>query len=99
MTGSDLADMLVTDPGIRRALPRLLNFERAERWRQLLTTNEWHKNIDELLMADTDELLNRVSIRNQVGQGRAAIALGLCAGAVPGSDQSGAGPGGADGRA
>ena len=65
MTGSDLADMLVTDPGVRRALPRLLNFERAERWRQLLTTNEWHKNIDELLMADTDELLNRVSIRNQ----------------------------------
>ena len=65
MTGSDLADMLVTDPGIRRALPRLLNFERAERWRQLLTTNEWHKNIDELLMADTDELLKRVSIRNE----------------------------------
>ncbi len=64
MTGSDLADMLVTDPGVRRALPRLLNFERAERWRQLLTTNEWHKNIDELLMADTDELLKRVSIRN-----------------------------------
>ncbi len=65
MTGSDLADMLVTDPGVRRALPRLLNFERAERWRQLLTTNEWHKNIDELLMADTDELLKRVSIRNE----------------------------------
>ena len=65
MTASDLSDMLVTDPGVRRALPRLLNFERAERWRQLLTTNEWHKNIDELLMADTDELLNRVSIRNQ----------------------------------
>ncbi len=65
MTGSDLADMLVTDPGVRRALPRLLNFERAERWRQLLTTNEWHKNIDELLMSDTDELLKRVSIRNE----------------------------------
>ncbi len=65
MTGSDLADMLVTDPGVRRALPRLLNFERAERWRQLLTTNEWHKNIDELLMADTDEILNRVSIHNE----------------------------------
>jgi hypothetical protein len=64
MTASDLSDMLVTDPGVRRALPRLLNFERAERWRQLLTTNEWHKNIDELLMADTDELLKRVSIRN-----------------------------------
>ncbi len=65
MTASDLADMLLTDPGVRRALPRLLNFERAERWRQLLTTNEWHKNIDELLMADTDELLARISIKNK----------------------------------
>ncbi len=65
MTASDLADMLVTDPGVRQALPRLLNFERAERWRQLLTTNEWHKNIDELLMADTTELLGRASIRNK----------------------------------
>ena len=65
MTASDLADMLITDPGIRRALPRLLNFERAERWRQLLTTNEWHKNIDELLMADTDELLKRAQIKNK----------------------------------
>ena len=65
MTASDLADMLLSDPGVRRALPRLLNFERAERWRQLLTTNEWHKNIDELLMADTGELLSRVSIKNK----------------------------------
>ena len=65
MTASDLADMLVTDPGVRGALPRLLNFERAERWRQLLTTNEWHKNIDELLMADTTELLGRAFIRNK----------------------------------
>ena len=65
MTASDLADMLLSDPGVRRALPRLLNFERAERWRQLLTTNEWHKNIDELLMADTGELLGRVSIKNK----------------------------------
>lgn len=65
MTASDLADMLITDPSLRRALPRLLNFERAERWRQLLTTNEWHKNIDELLMADTDELLKRAQIKNK----------------------------------
>jgi|GEM_PF-1171808 len=65
MTASDLADMLITDPSVRRALPRLLNFERAERWRQLLTTNEWHKNIDELLMADTDELLRRAQIKNK----------------------------------
>lgn len=65
MTASDLADMLLSDPGFRRALPRLLNFERAERWRQLLTTNEWHKNIDELLMADTPELLARAPLRNR----------------------------------
>jgi len=65
MTASDLADMLITDPSVRRALPRLLNFERAERWRQLLTTNEWHKNIDELLMADTDELLKKAQIKNK----------------------------------
>ena len=65
MTASDLADMLITDAGVRRALPRLLNFERAERWRQLLTTNEWHKNIDELLMADTDELLRKAQIKNK----------------------------------
>ena len=65
MTASDLADMLITDPSVRRALPRLLNFERAERWRQLLTTNEWHKNIDELLMADTDELLRKAQIKNK----------------------------------
>lgn len=65
MTASDLADMLITDPSVRRALPRLLNFERAERWRQLLTTNEWHKNIDELLMADTTELLKKAQIKNK----------------------------------
>ena len=65
MTASSLAEMLLTDPGFRRALPRLLNFERAERWRQLLTTNEWHKNIDELLMADTGELLAKAPIKNQ----------------------------------
>ena len=65
MTASDLADMLLTEPSVRRILPRLLNFERAERWRQLLTTNEWHKNIDELLMSDTDELLKRAPIKNK----------------------------------
>ena len=68
MTASTLADMLLTDPGVRRALPKLLNFERAERWRQLLTTNEWHKNIDELLMADTDELLAKAGIKNQAAK-------------------------------
>lgn len=65
LTGNDLANMLMTDPEVRRALPRLLNFERAERWRQLLTTNEYHRNIDELLMADTEELLRKAPFKNK----------------------------------
>jgi hypothetical protein len=65
LNGNELANMLLTDPEVRRALPRLLNFERAERWRQLLTTNEWHRNIDELLMSDTTELLAKASFKNK----------------------------------
>lgn len=65
MNANALADLLLTDAGVRRAIPKLLNVERAERWRQLLTTNEWHKNIDELLMADADELLAKAPIKNQ----------------------------------
>lgn len=65
LTANDLANMLMTDPDVRRALPKLLNFERAERWRQLLTTNEWHRNIDELLMADTVELLAKAPFKNK----------------------------------
>ncbi len=65
LNASDLATMLLSDPDVRRALPRLLNFERAARWRQLLTTNEWHKNVDELLMADTPELLARAPFKNK----------------------------------
>jgi hypothetical protein len=65
MTSRDLSEMLLTDKDFRRALPKLLNYERAERWRQLLTTNEWHANIDELLMSDTDELLRKANIKNK----------------------------------
>lgn len=65
LTGNDLSNMLMTDPEVRRVLPKLLNFERAERWRQLLTTNEYHRNIDELLMADTEELLRKAPFKNK----------------------------------
>lgn len=65
MTASDLANMLLTDRDVRRALPRLLNFERAQRWRQLLTTNEYHSSVDELLMADTPELLGKAQFKNK----------------------------------
>lgn len=65
MTASSLAEMLLTAPDVRRILPRLLNFERAERWRQLLTTNEYHKSIDDLLMADAPELLRKASFKDK----------------------------------
>ena len=64
LTATDLANMLLTDRDVRNALPRLLNFERAQRWRQLLTTNEYHSSIDELLMADTTELLAKARFKN-----------------------------------
>jgi len=65
LTATDLANILLTDKDVRRALPRLLNFERAQRWRQLLTTNEYHSSIDELLMADTTELLAKAQFKNK----------------------------------
>jgi len=64
LTATDLANMLLTDRDVRNALPHLLNFERAQRWRQLLTTNEYHSSIDELLMADTTELLAKARFKN-----------------------------------
>ena len=65
LNGRDLAEMMLTDPEFRRALPKLLNTQRAERWRQLLTTSEWHHHIDSLLMSDTDELLAKIKFKNE----------------------------------
>ena len=65
LTANDLANMLMTDREVRRALPKLLNYERAERWRQLLTTNEWHSSIDELLMSDAEQLLAKAPFKNK----------------------------------
>jgi len=65
LNARDLGEMLLTSPDFRRAVPRLLNFQRAERWRQLLTTNEWHKNIESLLMSDTDELLEKAKFKDK----------------------------------
>jgi hypothetical protein len=65
LNANDLANMLLTDADVLRALPKLLNFQRAERWRQLLTTNEWHQNIDELLMSDAEELLAKAAFKNK----------------------------------
>jgi hypothetical protein len=65
MNARDLSEMLLTEPDFRRNVHKLLNFERAERWRQLLTTAEWHHHIDSLLMSDTDELLGKLKFRNK----------------------------------
>ena len=65
LNGNDLANMLLSDPDMRRALPHLLNYQRAERWRQLLTTAEWHSSIDQLLMSDAEELLHKASFKNK----------------------------------
>ena len=65
LNGNDLANMLLSDPDVRRALPSLLNYDRAERWRRLLTTAEWHASVDQLLMSDADELLAKVSFKNK----------------------------------
>lgn len=65
LNARDLGEMLLTSAEYRRAVPKLLNFERAERWRQLLTTAEWHHNIDSLLLSDGDELLSKVSFKNK----------------------------------
>ena len=65
LTSRDLASMMLTSPDVRRALPQMLNFKRAERWKNLLTNSEWHKNFDELLMADVDELLGKINFKNK----------------------------------
>lgn len=65
LNARDLGEMLLTSPDFRRAVPRLLNFQRAERWRQLLTTSEWHHNLESLLMSDTSELLEKAKFKDK----------------------------------
>jgi hypothetical protein len=65
MNPRDLAEMLLTEPEFRRVLPRLLNYERAERWRQLLTPAEWHTNLTSMLLSDAEELIAKTSFKNK----------------------------------
>ncbi len=65
MTANDLAQMIITAPDVRRSLPKLLNYERAERWSKMLTPNEYHKNLADLLMSDADEMLAKSQIKNK----------------------------------
>jgi len=65
MNSRDLSEMLLTEPEFRRALPKLLNFERAERWRQLLSPSEWHQNLHNMLISDAEELIGKIKFKNQ----------------------------------
>ena len=65
LTSRDLADMLLTSVDVRRALPTMLNFKRAERWRRLLSTSEWNQNVEDLLLSDVDELLAKINFKNK----------------------------------
>lgn len=65
MNPRDLMPMIMTSPDVRRALPRLLNFKRAEEMRTLLHPLEWKTSLDDLLLADAEELLKRAPIKNK----------------------------------
>ncbi len=65
MNPRDLMPMLMTSPDVRRALPRLLNFRRAEEMRTLLHPLEWKTSLDDLLLADAEELLRKAPIKNK----------------------------------
>jgi hypothetical protein len=61
----DLIHMLMTAPDFRRALPRLLNFNRANDMRSVLHPLEWKTSLDDLLLADAQHLLSRAAIKNR----------------------------------
>lgn len=65
LNARDLAMMLLTSAEVRRSLPKLLNFDRASRWQNLMTPSEWHQNFDNLLISDTEELLEKASFKNK----------------------------------
>jgi len=65
LNARDLSMMLLTSAEVRRSLPKLLNFDRASRWQNLMTPSEWHQNFDNLLISDTEELLEKASFKNK----------------------------------
>jgi hypothetical protein len=65
MSSHDLMLMLMTSREYRSALGGLLNFRRAEEMRSLLHPLEWKQNLDDLLLADAEELLRKAPIRER----------------------------------
>jgi hypothetical protein len=65
MNPRDLAHMIMTSADVRRSLPRLLNYTRATEMRTLLHPLEWKNSLDDLLLADAEELLRKAPIKNR----------------------------------
>lgn len=65
LSARDLMPMLMTAPELRPILPRLLNFQRATEMRSILHPLEWKTSLDDLLLADAEELLRKAPIKNK----------------------------------
>ncbi len=65
MPTRDLMMMLMTSAEYRSALSGLLNFRRAEELRSILHPLEWKSNLNDLLLADAEELLLKSPIRDR----------------------------------
>jgi hypothetical protein len=61
----DLSVMLTTAPEMRAVLPRLLNFQRATEMRSILHPMEWKNSLNDLLLADAEELLRKAPMKNR----------------------------------
>jgi hypothetical protein len=61
----ELSVMLSTAPEMRVILPRLLNFQRATEMRTILHPMEWKNSLNDLLLADAEELLRKAPIKNK----------------------------------
>jgi hypothetical protein len=65
LSSRDLMLMLMTSAEYRSSLSGLLNFRRAEEMRSLLHPLEWKNSLDDLLLADAEELLHKAPIRER----------------------------------
>ena len=65
LSARDLMPMIMTAPEMVQILPRLLNFQRATEMRSLLHPLEWKTSLDDLLLADAEELLRKAPIKNK----------------------------------
>ncbi|MDR3707713.1 MAG: hypothetical protein P4L33_05405 [Capsulimonadaceae bacterium] len=65
LSARDLMPMLMSAPELRTILPRLLNYQRATDMRTLLHPLEWKTSLDDMLLADAEELLRKAPIKNK----------------------------------